>query len=90
MDDYELNSNFSKIIEILKFLKLYNTKIEQTLIGISEYSKFCDAISNLIQGKSFNSEFLVIYGTLSVLDLSDKKKIDNTIGADINACLFSI
>lgn len=58
--------------------------------GISEYSKFCDAISNLIQGKSFNSEFLVIYGTLSDLDLSDKVKIDNTIGSDIDACLFSI
>ena len=58
--------------------------------GISEYSKFCDAISNLIQGKGINSEFLVVYSTLSKLDLDDKKKIDNTIGADIDACLFSI
>jgi polyphosphate kinase 2 len=40
MDNYELNSNFSKIIETLKFLKLYTKKIEQQLIGISEYSKY--------------------------------------------------
>jgi len=58
--------------------------------GISEYSKFCDAISNLIQGKGINSEFLVVYSTLYKLDLDDKKKIDSTIGADIDACLFSI
>lgn len=58
--------------------------------GIKEYTKFCDAISNLIQGKSFNNEFLIVYSTLAKLDLSDKKKIDSTIGADIDACLFSI
>ena len=58
--------------------------------GISEYTKFCDAISNLIQGKGVNTEFLVVYGFLYKLDMVDKKKIDNTIGADIDACLFSI
>lgn len=58
--------------------------------GIKEYTKFCDAISNLIQGKSFNNEFLIVYSTLTKLDLADKKKIDSTIGADIDACLFSI
>lgn len=58
--------------------------------GISEYVKFCDAISNLIQGKSYSGEFLVIYTTLRTLDMADKKKIDSTIGADIDASLFSI
>lgn len=40
MDSYELNTNFSKIIEILKFFKLYTQKIETQLVAISEYSKY--------------------------------------------------
>jgi len=58
--------------------------------GIKEYEKFCDAISNIIQGKVTSGELLTVYSTLYILDLSDKNKIDNTIGADIEACLFSI
>lgn len=58
--------------------------------GIKEYTKFCDAISNLIQGKNNSGYFLVVYNFLMKIDTVDQKKIDTTIGADIDACLFSI
>lgn len=58
--------------------------------GIKEYTKFCDAISNLIQGKNNSGDFLVVYNFLMKIDTVDQKKIDTTIGADIDACLFSI
>jgi hypothetical protein len=58
--------------------------------GISEYTKFCDALSRIIQGKLSSDDMLTIYGSLLEIDMADKKKIDATIGADIDACLFSI
>jgi hypothetical protein len=58
--------------------------------GIKEYDKFCDAISNLIQDKNVSGDFLVVYNFLLKLDVIDQNKIDITIGADIDACLFSI
>lgn len=58
--------------------------------GIKEYDKFCNSISNLIQGKSESADLLVVYASLSKLDLIDKKRIDKTIGANIDVCLFSI
>lgn len=58
--------------------------------GIKEYTKFCDAISNLIQGRNNSGDFLVVYNFLMKIDTVDQKKIDTTIGADIDACLFSI
>lgn len=58
--------------------------------GIKEYTKFCDAISNLIQGKNVSGDFLIVYNFIMKIDTVDQKKIDTTIGADIDACLFSI
>ena len=58
--------------------------------GIKEYTKFCDALSNLIQNKGITSNLLTVYTFLSKIDMDDKKKIDSTIGADMDACLFSI
>lgn len=58
--------------------------------GIKEYTKFCDALSNLIQNKEINSNLLTVYTFLSKIDMIDKKKIDSTIGAEMDACLFSI
>ncbi len=58
--------------------------------GIKEYDNFCDAISNLIQGKGDSASLLIVYNYFTRLDSVDKKRIDNTIGADLDACLFSI
>ena len=58
--------------------------------GISEYSNFCDALSRFIQNKVNNTDILVVYKSLLIIDMIDKKKIDSTIGAEIDACLFSI
>jgi hypothetical protein len=58
--------------------------------GISEYSKFCDALSRFIQGEINKNDILVIYQSLLVIDMIDKKKIDSTIGYEIDSCLFSI
>ena len=58
--------------------------------GISEYTNFCDSLSRFIQGKISNTDILVVYQNLLKIDMIDKKKIDATIGAEIDACLFSI
>lgn len=58
--------------------------------GISEYTNFCDSLSRFIQGKISNTDILVVYQSLLTIDMVDKKKIDSTIGAEIDACLFSI
>jgi hypothetical protein len=58
--------------------------------GIKEYANFCDSISNFIQGKRSNSDILTVYKFLYSIDITDKKKIDSTIGAEIDACLFAI
>lgn len=58
--------------------------------GIKEYTKFCDALSNLIQNKNITSNLLTVYTFLSKIDMVDKKKIDSTIGTEMDACLFSI
>jgi hypothetical protein len=58
--------------------------------GISEYKKFCDALSRFIQGYINGTDILVVYQSLLIIDMIDRKKIDSTIGAEIDACLFSI
>ena len=58
--------------------------------GISEYSNFCDALSRFIQNKVNNTDILVVYQSILIIDMVDKKKIDSTIGDEIDACLFSI
>jgi hypothetical protein len=58
--------------------------------GISEYKNLCDSISRIIQDKLNSDDLLTIYNNLLEIDMIDKKKIDATIGADIDACLFSI
>ncbi len=58
--------------------------------GISEYKNLCDSLSRIIQGGINNTDILVVYQSLLIIDMIDKKKIDSTIGAEIDACLFSI
>lgn len=58
--------------------------------GISEYVSLCDALSRIIQNNMSNTDILVVYQSLLIIDMIDKEKIDSTIGADIDACLFSI
>jgi hypothetical protein len=58
--------------------------------GISEYTNLCDALSRIIQGGISGTDILIVYQSLLVIDMVDKKKIDATIGAEIDACLFSI
>ena len=58
--------------------------------GCKGYDQFCDALSNLIQGKSDSSSLLVVYNYFTKLDSDDRANIDNSIGADLEACLFSI
>ncbi len=58
--------------------------------GISEYTNLCDALSRIIQGGINSNDILVVYQNLLKIDMIDKKKIDATIGAEIDACLFSI
>lgn len=58
--------------------------------GISEYQKFCDALSRFIQGSKSGTDILIVYQSLLIIDMIDRKKIDSTIGAEIDACLFSI
>lgn len=57
---------------------------------ILEYTNFCDALSRFIQGTISNTDILVVYQNLSKIDMIDKKKIDSTIGSEIDSCLFSI
>lgn len=58
--------------------------------GISEYSNFCDALSRFIQGTISNTDIIVVYQNLFKIDMIDKKKIEFTIGSEIDYCLFSI
>ena len=58
--------------------------------GISEYTNLCDALSRFIQGTISNTDILVVYQNLLKIDMIDKKKIDSTIGSEIDSCLFSI
>jgi hypothetical protein len=58
--------------------------------GISEYTNLCDALSRIIQGNISGTDILAVYQSLLVIDMDDKKKIDATIGDEIDACLFSI
>ena len=58
--------------------------------GVSEYTEFCNALSRFIQGSINGKDILVVYQSLLIIDMIDRKKIDSTIGAEIDACLFSI
>jgi len=58
--------------------------------GIPEYKNLCDALSRIIQGSINGTDILAVYQSLLIIDMIDKKKIDSTIGAEIDACLFSI
>ena len=58
--------------------------------GVLEYTEFCNALSRFIQGSINGTDILVVYQSLLIIDMIDRKKIDYTIGAEIDACLFSI
>lgn len=58
--------------------------------GISEYIKFCDSLSNIIQDKNESNDLLVVYINLVKIEKCDRNKIDETIGNKIDTLLFSI
>ena len=58
--------------------------------GVSNLEKFCDAISNFIKGNQNTCDIINIYKNLSNIDISDKFKINVTIGMDIDCFLFDI
>jgi len=58
--------------------------------GYSEYSEFCNSLSKFIQGKEDSEDILAVYNGLSKIEISDKNKIDETIGGKIDSFLFSI
>jgi hypothetical protein len=58
--------------------------------GISEYTNLCDSLSRIIQGKINSNDLIVVFQSLLVIDMDDKKKIDYTIGSEIDSCLFSM
>ncbi len=58
--------------------------------GLSNLSRFCDSISNFIQNKQDGNDIINVYRSLDTIEQSDRKKINITIGGDIDAFLFSI
>ena len=58
--------------------------------GLDEFNSFCNGISNFIQKKQSGDDIINIFQGLSKVDMSDRTKIDNTIGSDIDSLLFSM
>jgi hypothetical protein len=58
--------------------------------GVSEFNSFCDSVSKFIQDKQDGSDIINIFKSLTKIDKSDKEKIDNVIGNDIDFFLFSL
>lgn len=58
--------------------------------GLTEFNKFCDSISNLIQEKYSGNDLVTIYQHFTSLDKSDYNVVNEAIGFEINNHLFSI
>lgn len=58
--------------------------------GVTNFNKFCDSISNFIQNKQNGNDIINVYQSLDTIDQSDRGKIKNTIGGEIDCFLFSI
>lgn len=58
--------------------------------GIPKYTEFCNSISNFIKGTFNGDDMSTVYRNSNFIDPSDRKKIDEIIGDDINFYLFSI
>lgn len=56
--------------------------------GVAEFDKFCDAISNFIQGKSDNNDIISIYRKFTLIDKQDYININLVIGKEITNYLF--
>lgn len=51
---------------------------------------FCDSVSKFIQDKQDFKDIIRVFQGLSIIDKSDKNKINQVIGGDIDLYLFSI
>lgn len=58
--------------------------------NVSDYNNLCNSLSNLIKDKGTGDDLLTVFRFLSLIEYSDRKEINNTIGGDIDAFLFSI
>lgn len=58
--------------------------------GKSEFIKFCDAISRLIQNNVSETDYITIYQHFGSLDKEDYNTINESIGDDINTYLFNL
>ncbi len=58
--------------------------------GLTDFTKFCDSISNFIQNKSNGDDIIAVYQHFTVIDKVDYNKVNEAIGDDINNYLFTI
>jgi len=58
--------------------------------GITDFNKFCDSISNLIQEKSNGDDLVTIYQHFTEIEKADYIVVNDAIGFEINNHLFSI
>ena len=58
--------------------------------GINSLTAFCDSISKFIQGNENGTDIINVFNKLTSIDISDKNKIDKTIGEKIDYFLFSV
>lgn len=58
--------------------------------GVKELNSFCDSVSKFIQEKQDGNDIIKVFQGLSLIDKSDKNKINEVIGNDIDSFLFSV
>ena len=58
--------------------------------GDKKYESFCDSVSRFIQNQWTGDDLLTVYNHLLLLDIEDTRKIDLTLGNEINNALFCI
>ena len=58
--------------------------------GVSEFNSFCDSVSKFIQDTQNGNDVIKVFQGLDLIDKSDKNKINETIGNDIDSFLFSL
>lgn len=58
--------------------------------GVKELNSFCDSVSKFIQEKENGDDIIKVFQGISLIDISDKNKVNEVIGNDIDAFLFSV
>jgi hypothetical protein len=57
--------------------------------GLTDFTKFCDSISNFIQDKSDNTDAVTVFQHFTSIDKEDYTLINESIGSEINSHLFT-